>query len=257
MSASASHTRAAGERRGRCRRRRRPARAAHAAASACRRSARRTARVAARASRTQHDAGAARRPARAVAPERRRRPRSARCTVARHASSARSATVSRCSRRTLRSPVTRADTRARARVGRRGRPVAGGGADAHADGAPSTSRYTGPSSDTTRMPPARVLAERAQLASTEAGRPRRRAGVREVDRAQLADAVVAVQVAAEQRRQAGVAHDVAAGDRAEAVAGCGSWSAPASRPGVARGVARPPRRRPRSTASRSWPRARR
>ena len=65
-------------------------------------------------------------------------PRTRALTVARHASSARSAIVSRCVRRTLRTPVTRADnTQARVSAGGAAGP---GALDAHAEGAPSTSR---------------------------------------------------------------------------------------------------------------------
>ena len=158
---SASHPRRAGERPDVAGARRRPARAARRRSEAvppqrAPHRARRRARSAARGTtlRARDQRPRAPRGTRHAADR-------ARCTVARHASSARSATDSRRSRRTLRSPVTRA-RHAHARVS------AGGGAGRAArrartaTGAPSTSRYTGPASETTSMPPARVLAERAQ-----------------------------------------------------------------------------------------------
>ncbi len=73
-------------------------------------------------------------------------------TVARHASSVRSAIESRFSRRTLRTPVTRIASE-HARVSGGTGVVGGGEPSSHADGAPSTSRYTGPLSDTTNSRP--------------------------------------------------------------------------------------------------------
>ena len=68
-------------------------------------------------------------------------------------------------------------------------------------------------------PAAAVLAERALSRDGHARRSRRRSWrVGEVDGADRGGAVVAVDVAPEQRRQARVADDVAADDRAEAVA---------------------------------------
>ena len=72
------------------------------------------------------------------------------------------------------------------------------------------------------------------------------AGFARSTRAQARRAVVAVEVAAEQRRQPGVAHDVAAGDRAVAVAAVRLLEHRRPRPGAARRVASGPRARPRA-----------
>ena len=73
----------------------------------------------------------------------------------------------------------------------------------------------------------------------------------------VARAEVAVEVAAVQRRQPRVAHDVAAGDRAEAVAAVRLARAPGGAAPRAARVAPGRRACPRSTPSRSWRRARR
>ena len=116
-----------------------------------------------------------------------------------------------------------------------------------------------PARPATRRGCARTRPRRTSSASPPRARRRAsEAGFAEVDRAQPRRAEVAVQVAAGQRRQAGIAHDVAAGDRAEPVPRAPSSAPARAVPAVAgRGHRRPPRRRPRSTASRSWRRARR
>ena len=107
---------------------------------ACRRSARLHAPASPRARQPHADDAAlpdAERAARRRGTSRRRGSRA--LTVARQASSVRSAIVSRRSRRTLRSPVTRADT-SQARVSAGGAAGEARVDGAHAEGAPSTSR---------------------------------------------------------------------------------------------------------------------